>query len=156
MPATKKKSKKANVAQPPPAVNKNKSSVPSVPSVAADDQKPPRQYTPNPVVTEIPIACPRCKSTKSKKPQPVFSTEQLADARQRAHIAIPDGPELLIIQEADDVYACWWISPLDEAESRLPKSEYPDAEDVADALEDVQYYATQHGHGIIHPNVCEE
>ena len=42
------------------------------PEAPADVAQPPsgvddkRQYTPNPVVTEIPIACPRCKSTKSK------------------------------------------------------------------------------------------
>lgn len=31
-----------------------------------DETKGKRDYTPNPVVTEIPVSCPRCKSTNSR------------------------------------------------------------------------------------------
>ena len=94
---------------------------------------------------------PAVNKKKSKKLLPVFSTEQLAAARKRPHIEIPDGPSLLIIQEADDIFACWWISPAGETEKRLPKKSYPDCDDIADAIEDIKSYANEHGHDIINP-----
>jgi len=94
---------------------------------------------------------PAVKKKKSKKPLPVFSSEQLAAARLLPRIDIPDGPSLLILQEADDILACWWISPAGETEKRLPKRDYPDRDELIDAIEDLQEYANAYGHDVINP-----